>query len=206
MQQEQEATAPATPRRVHRRRLQRPATAGGYRVDTFREVIQRHGGTMGGLALVSLLLPGALAALDATTQPALTQPRPYLLCFAGMLVFFVYWSARRPQPLSRQVRWVSYLGFISVVEEIAFRLVLPLILKPVMGWLAAVVLSNLVFAGLHYFTLRWKMSNCVVTFLGGMGLSQMMTNGDLTAVIMVHWVGTFLNTPFPPPRRKGEDD
>lgn len=205
MQEEQQAAVVQT-RRQHRRRLQRPATASGYRVDTFAEVIYRHGGTMGALALLGLLLPGALQALAATTAPALAQPRPYLVYLAGVLVFFVYWSSRRPQPTLRQVRWVAYLGFISVVEEVAFRLLLPLALQPTAGWLAAVVLSNLVFAGLHYVTLRWKLSNCVVTFLGGMGLAHMMSNGDLVAVIMVHWVGTFLNTPFPPPRRKGEDD
>jgi len=40
-----------------------------------------------------------------------------------------------------------------------------------------------------------------VTFLGGMGLSQLMTHGDLALVVMVHWLGTFLNTPVPPAER-----
>lgn len=205
MSEEHEA-APPRPRRVHKRRLQRPATASGYRVDTFSEVIYRHGGTMGLLALLGLLLPGAWEAFQATAAPAAANPRPYLIALAAMIAFFVFWSLRRPQPAVRQVRWVLYLLFISIVEEVAFRLALPLYLQGSLGWLAANVLSNLVFAGLHYVTLRWKLRNCIVTFLGGMGLSQMMTNGDLTAVIMVHWVGTFLNTPFPPPRKKGEDD
>ncbi|NND69885.1 MAG: CPBP family intramembrane metalloprotease [Halioglobus sp.] len=204
MQDEQQTTRPA--RRIHRRRLQRPATASGYRVDTFREVIYRHGGTMGLLALAGLLLPGAWEAFQATTEPALVTPRPYLIGVAAMVVFFIVWSARRPQPVARQVRWVLYLLFISIVEEVAFRLTIPLFLGTSMGWLVANVLSNLVFAGLHYVTLRWKLRNCIVTFLGGMGLSQLLTNGDLTLVIMVHWVGTFLNTPFPPHKKKGEDD
>ncbi len=205
MQGEQRA-APAKPRRAHRRRLQRPATPDGYRVDTFREVIYRHGGTMGLLALLGLLLPGAWGAFQATTAATVANPRLYLIGLVAMVVFFLLWSARGPQPAPRQIRWVLYLLFISIVEEVAFRLAFPLFLGSKTGWLAANVCCNLVFAGLHYVTLRWKLRNCVGTFLGGMGLSQLLTNGDLTLVIMVHWVGTFLNTPFPPPRTKGEDD
>lgn len=203
MQDEQQTAR--SPRIVHRQRLQRPATANGYRVDTFREVIYRHGGTMGLLALAGLLLPGAWEACQATTAPALATPRPYLIGLAGLVLFFIVWSARRPQPAVRQARWVLYLLFISIVEEVAFRLAIPLFLGSSMGWLAANVLSNLVFAGLHYVTLRWKMRNCVVTFLGGMGLSQLLTHGDLTLVIMLHWVGTFLNTPYPPHKNKNDD-
>lgn len=161
---------------------------------------------MGLLALLGLLLPGAWEAFQATTAPAATNPRPYLIALVLMVVFFIVWSLRRPQPAARQTRWVLYLLFISIVEEIAFRLAIPLFLSSSLGWLIANIVSNLIFAGLHYVTLRWKLRNCIVTFLGGMGLSQMMTNGDLTLVIMVHWVGTFLNTPFPPPRKKGEED
>ena len=210
--QEEQQTAPALPgseqkRRAHKRRLQRPANASGYRVDTFREVIYRHGGTMGLLALLGLLLPGTLEALQATTAPAVANPRPYLIGLVGMVVFFILWSLRRPQPAARQTRWVLYLLFISVVEEVAFRLAVPLFLQSSVGWLAANVVSNLIFAGLHYVTLRWKLRNCIVTFLGGMGLSQLMTNGDLTVLVMVHWVGTFLNTPYPPHHKKvGPDD
>ena len=69
--------------------------------------------------------------------------------------------------------------------------------------ITAHVLSNLVFASLHYFTLRWRLVNCIATFLGGMGLSHLMGQGDLLLVIMIHWLGTFINTPSPP---SGESD
>jgi hypothetical protein len=163
---------------------------------------------MGTLALLCLLLPGSLALLSATIAPLLARPAPYALALAGLLLFFTAWSLRRPQPVHRQARWILYLLFISIAEEIAFRLVLPSVLRtgapPASGLapLYAHLVSNLVFAGIHFFTLRWKFRYCVMTFLGGMGLSYMMRHGDLTLLVMVHWLGTFLNTPYPPPDRK----
>jgi membrane protease YdiL (CAAX protease family) len=73
------------------------------------------------------------------------------------------------------------------------------VLEPTSGFIAAIVLSNLLFAGLHYFTLRWKWQNCLFAFLGGVGLSRLLDNsGDLALVVLVHFVATFLNTPSPP--------
>ena len=174
-------------------------------VQTFTDVLRRHGATMGLLAVVCLLLPGSVAALSATSAPLLEQPLPYLLGLLGLLLFFALWSRRRPVAAGRQVRWVLYLMFISIVEELSFRLVLPGLLEPGLGWLAANALCAAVFAALHYVTLRWKLRNCVATFVGAMGLSQLMTHGDFTFVVMVHWLGTFLNTPFPPRIRRDED-
>jgi membrane protease YdiL (CAAX protease family) len=92
-----------------------------------------------------------------------------------------------------------YLLYISIVEEIAFRLFLPAVIEPAAGFLSAIVLSNFLFALLHYFTLRWKWKNCVFVFLGGVGLSRLLENsGDLALLILVHFVATFLNTPSPP--------
>ena len=156
---------------------------------------------MGGIAAVGMLMPGAWPVLQATTARFVQHPWVYLWAVAAMLLFFAFWSRRRPQPVARQCRWILYLLFISIVEEIAFRVMLPLLMTPSLGLLPAHVVSNLVFAALHYFTLRWKLRNCVGTFLGGMGLSHLMGQGDLVLVVLVHWLGTFLNTPFPPPRR-----
>jgi len=182
----------------HQGRLQREPTASGYRVASFADVLRRHGLLMGGIALLCLLTPGAPAALAATTQRLVTQPWPYVAAVAGLLVFFVLWSRRRRVEWSSQTLWTGYLLYISVVEEIAFRLIIPSLLAPHLGLIAAHVASNLLFACIHYFTLRWKLRNCVFTFFGGMGLSQLMIRGDLALVVLVHWLGTFLNTPFPP--------
>lgn len=196
-----DATAGTT---VHRHRLQRGPTASGYRVETFRDVIVRHGGTMGGIAVICLLLPDSLSMLELTTTRLLDRPLPYVAAVAALLVFFALWSTRRPFIPERQCRWVLYLLFISIVEEVAFRLVLPSLLDGSLGWRGANILSNLLFAGLHYFTLRWKLRNCVVTFFGGMGLSHLLAGqGDLALIVLVHWFGTFLNTPFPPALRPG---
>ena len=103
----------------------------------------------------------------------------------------------------RQIAWISYLFLISVVEEIGFRLGLPLLFtSELIGidtfWIG-VILSNLIFASIHYFTLRWKITACVFTFLGGMGFSRLFSvTDDLALVILVHWAVTFLNTPSAP--------
>ncbi len=186
-------------------RLQRPPGADGFRVDSFAAVLRRHGATMGCIALACLALPGALSLLQDTLRPLAQNPRPYLVAVLLLLMFFTLWSflqsRRRPSATAgRQSLWVLYLLFISIVEEVAFRLVLPALLSTHMERMPAHIISNLLFAALHYFTLRWRLGNCMATFLGGMGLAHLMGRGDLTLVILVHWLGTFLNTPAPPAR------
>ncbi len=107
---------------------------------------------------------------------------------------------RKGYPINTtQALWVGYLFYISIVEELAFRLLLPVLLNVSIGWTAAAVVSNAIFAGLHYFTLRWKWQNCVFAFLGGMGLFRLLENSnDLMLIILVHFVATFLNTPTQP--------
>jgi membrane protease YdiL (CAAX protease family) len=191
-----------TPKRHHRGRLQRGPTATGYRVETFSEVLKRHGFTMGCLATICLLIPGTLSAIAMTTTRLFQQPLLYLTALVVLLVFFTYWSARRPGSEKRKAQWILYLLYISIVEELTFRLIFPALLSEHFNWMTANIISNLIFAVIHYVTLRWKLRNCIVTFLGGMGLSQLMTQGDLAVVVMVHWLGTFLNTPFPPAEQK----
>lgn len=181
-----------------RGRLQRAPSPSGYRVATFADVFRRHGVTMSCLALACLLLPGTWALLATTLAPATSEPARYLAGVAGLLLFFAYWSRRHGFETGRQVPWVAYLLLISVVEEITFRLVLPQLLHAQLDIRLAHVLSNLVFACIHYVTLRWRTVNCVATFFGGMGLSHLMGQGDLALVILVHWLGTFINTPAPP--------
>jgi hypothetical protein len=128
----------------------------------------------------------------------------YLLWSLIVATFiFVFLKYTKREIDLRQLIWVGYLFMISVVEEIAFRLSLPiLITSDVTGisffWIG-VFLSNLLFATIHYFTLRWKLNACIFTFLGGIGFSRMLdTTGDLTAVILLHWAITFANTPSAP--------
>ncbi len=196
MQSDPTPQAPAPD--IHRGRLQRAPDADGYRVATFADVMRRHGFTMALLATLCLLVPGAWGLLEATTARAVGQPLPYLAGLAAMLLFFAWWSVRRRGRGIRQVQWIAYLLMISVVEEITFRLVFPTLLANALPLPAAHIISNLAFAVIHYFTLRWRLGNCVGTFLGGMGLSHVMEQGDLVLVILVHWIGTFLNTPLPP--------
>jgi len=51
-------------------------------------------------------------------------------------------------------------------------------------------------------TLRWKLINCVVAFIGGLGFSRLLVSTeDIAILILVHYFFTFLNTPLPPERR-----
>jgi membrane protease YdiL (CAAX protease family) len=179
-------------------RLQRGPSLKGYRVATFSDVLKRHGFTMGSLAAICLTIPITLPVIVTTTTRFFQQPVSYLASVLVLLVFFSYWSTRRSVATKLQAQWIFYLLFISIVEELTFRLIFPLLLAPQFNWLTANILSNVVFASIHYVTLRWKLRHCIFTFLGGMGLSQLMSHGDLAIVVLVHWLGTFINTPFPP--------
>ena len=101
---------------------------------------------------------------------------------------------------ARAVAWILYALAISIWEEWVFRLAVPYFAQAQgVNLFAAIVLSNLAFGVLHYFTLRWKWQWCLGAFVGGMLFSRMLhTHGDLALVIAVHWISTFLNTPRPP--------
>jgi membrane protease YdiL (CAAX protease family) len=183
-------------------RLQRAAAAGGAYISTFRQVVTRHGTTMGLIALGGLLLTQPYQALATTTQAFAEIPWAYFAAGGVLVIFFAFYQLRRGRGLSqRNGFWLGYLLYISVVEEVAFRLVLPTWLEGGIGFTTAVVLSNLIFAGIHYVTLRWRWRNCVFTFVGGLGFSHMLNlHQDLVLVILAHWFFTFLNTPVPPSR------
>jgi membrane protease YdiL (CAAX protease family) len=188
----------ATPEPAHQGRLQRKPTAAGYRVTTFNDVIKRHGVTMACLAAICLVTPGALSLIVNNSTRLTLQPLPYVIGVLGLLLFFSVWSTRRPYSVKRQSQWILYLLLISITEELTFRLILPSLLSAQLDGLAPYVLSNLLFAAIHYVTLRWRLRNCIVTFFGAMGLSHLMMQGDLALVVLVHWCATFLNTPAPP--------
>ena len=181
-------------------RLQRPAAVDGAHISTFRQVVYRHGLAMGTMALFLALLPNAYDQVAGTTTRFMDNPATYLLVGALLLSFFVVYQKRKGYSTSpRNNLWLVYLLYISVVEELAFRLFLPIVLADAIHFYAAAFVSNVIFAAVHYVTLRWRWQNCVFAFVGGMGFAHMLVNyQDLTAVILAHWFFTFLNTPAPP--------
>ena len=181
-------------------RLQRPPTLGGSHIGTFRQILYRHGLTMGALALLVSASPNAQEYIVRTTDSFVSHPTGYLIAGIMLLAFFVYYQQRRGYRRSpRNNLWLVYLLYISVVEELTFRLLLPLAASSTVDFYLAVIISNLIFATIHYVTLRWHLRNCLFVFIGGMGFSHMLaSHQDLTAVILAHWFFTFLNTPAPP--------
>jgi hypothetical protein len=143
----------------------------------------------------ALLIP-ALAGL-------LADPAAYLvvatLIFAA-LVSYAWFIDRRLD--ARAVGWILYLFMVSAWEEWVFRLALPYFAAENGVELRnAVVASNLLFAVMHYFTLRWKWQWCLAAGLGGLALSRNFAmHHDLALVIGIHWIATFLNTPRLPGR------
>ena len=172
----------------------------GAHISTFRQVVYRHGLAMGTTALFLALLPSAYDQVARTTTRFMDNPAAYLLAGALLLTFFVVYQKRKGCRTSlRNSLWLVYLLYISVVEELAFRLLLPILLTDAIHFYAAAFVSNVIFAAVHYVTLRWRWQNCVFAFVGGMGFAHMLANyQDLTTVILAHWFFTFLNTPAPP--------
>ena len=178
------------------RRLQRPPDFTGPQLNDFSQVARRHG--LPGLVLGSLLLITSAELLIVPLNRFLAEPQPYVLGAGVILLLTLCWSWYLDRTVSiAQLGWILYLLFVSIWEEWAFRVALPDNLMGV-GFdpHVAVIVSNLLFGAMHYFTLRWKVSWCFIAFLGGMGLSRhYIENGDLLLLIGIHWVATFINTP-----------
>ena len=184
-------------------RLQRKASLDGVYITKFRQVLFRHGLTMGLVALVCLLAPTANETIQWSTASFLGDYPRYFLVGSMLVIFFLgYLRFSGYSTNGRELFWLAYLLFISIVEEFAFRLLLPNFLMITMGVIPATLLSNLAFAGVHFFTLRWRLINCVGAFLGGLGLSRLLGNTeDIILVVGVHWLVTFLNTPTAPTKQ-----
>jgi len=181
-------------------RLQRAAANDGTHISTFRQVLRRHALTMGLCALAGLCLPQALDRVQATTLGTVASPLSYLAATLALGVFLAFYQARKGHPPNpRNTLWILYLLYISLVEELAFRLLFPMWLGESINLMGAIVVGNVIFAGIHYVTLRWHWWNCLFVFAGGMGFSHMLASSEnLTLVILTHWLFTFLNTPTPP--------
>jgi len=181
-------------------RLQRKMSPSGIYVSTYRQIILRHGLTMAIISLLCLFVTGAVDIVILGFSSLIAGTFFYLVAMFVILVFFIAFLVFRGQKIGPiQYTWLGYLLIISLLEELSFRLILPILMLGTVGVFSAVLLSNLVFASIHFFTLRWKLVNCLVAFLGGIGLSRLLANTeDIALVILVHWFFTFLNTPTAP--------
>lgn len=190
------------------RRLQRAPDFTGGRLDSFLAVFLRHGLPGALLGLVCLMQPQMRGLLGAGLTNLHSRPLLYItsgLLLLGALTAYAWYIDGR---LSLdKLCWVFYLAAVSSWEEWVFRLAVPYYAKSQgVELITAVVATNLLFAGAHYFTLRWKWQWCAAAFICGMALSRRMENHpDLLLVIGIHWLVTFLNTPRPPgrPSNKG---
>ena len=185
-------------------RLQRDSQNPAIYISKFRQVLFRHGMTMSLISFGCLLFPITLVALFSSLDNLFLNINRYVLASLGLGFFMFFYLRLFSKELNnRQIFWIGYLLFISIVEEIGFRVSLPVLFSDSFlkeySFLFGIFLSNLLFASLHYFTLRWKLKACIFTFLGGIGLSRLFyVTEDLALIVLVHWAFTFLNTPTAP--------
>lgn len=185
-------------------RLQRASQNPSIYISKFRQVLLRHGMTMSLIFFGCLLFPVVFAALFSSLDKFFLNINRYAFVSLALSFFMILYLRLFSKELSyRQTFWIIYLLFISIIEEIGFRVSLPILFSDSFlkehNFLIGIFLSNLLFASLHYFTLRWKLKACIFTFLGGIGLSRLFyVTEDLALIILVHWAITFLNTPTAP--------
>ena len=185
-------------------RLQRASQNSAIYISKFRQVLLRHGMTMSLISFGCVLFPIVLVELFLSLDDLFFYINRYVIVCLGLgFVMLLYLRFFSKELNYRQILWIWYLLFISIVEEIGFRLSLPILFSNFFlkeySFLIGIFLSNLLFAVLHYFTLRWKLQACIFTFLGGIGLSRLFyLTEDLALIILVHWGITFLNTPTAP--------
>jgi membrane protease YdiL (CAAX protease family) len=188
---------------MRKKRLQRPAKDQNYLINTFNQVLARHFLTMSIIATICIFMSIESFADSIYLKPLTSSPVFYFFILTAISLFFIFIYLKRGYKIeSIHLAWLIYLLFISVAEEIAFRMMLPILLSGTFGMISAVLFSNFLFAYIHYVTLRWKFINCVVAFIGGLGLSRLLVSTeDVAILVLVHYFFTFLNTPLPPERR-----
>ena len=188
---------------MRKRRLQRPAKDQNYLINTFNQVLARHFLTMSMIATICIFMSIESFADSIYLKPLTSSPVFYFFILTAISLFFIFIYLKRGYKIEPiHLVWLTYLLFISVAEEIAFRMMLPILLSGTFGMISAVLFSNFLFAYIHYVTLRWKFINCVVAFIGGLGLSRLLVSTeDVAILVLVHYFFTFFNTPLPPERR-----
>ena len=188
-------------------RLQRAPDFTGGRLNSFRQIFLRHGLPGALLGVMLLALPGMWILLESSTSPDHT----FLYLSWGIAIAFalsIYAAVIDKGWRPMQLGWVLYLGLLSLWEEWLFRIAMPSVLSTLgISLFAAVIISNVAFGAMHYFTLRWKWPWCFGAFLGGLALSrQLEVHQDLLLITAYHWIGTFLNTPRSPGSRYKESE
>ncbi|MDA8781164.1 CPBP family intramembrane metalloprotease [Gammaproteobacteria bacterium] len=188
---------------MRKRRLQRPAKDQNYLINRFNQVLARHFLTMSIIATICIFISIESFADSIYLKPLTSSPVFYFFILTAISLFFIFIYLKRGYKIEPiHLAWLTYLLFISAAEEIAFRMMLPILLSGTFGMIFAVLFSNFIFAYIHYVTLRWKFINCVVAFIGGLGLSRLLVSTeDVAILVLVHYFFTFLNTPLPPERR-----
>lgn len=183
----------------HGRLQRRPSLNGNY-ISTFRQVLSRHCVVMISVTVVCFWGLDSNQLLKLGFTKFNVAPFYYLVALPVLLLLFAGYLLWRQRAIdSRSVFWILYLLLISILEEITFRLMLPLAILSSTGLVIGIMLSNTIFATIHFFTLRWKLINCIAAFLGGLGLSRLFyVTEDLALIILVHLFFTFINTPSPP--------
>ena len=183
-------------------RLQRAPDFTGGRLNSFRQIFLRHGLPGALLGLVLLALPGMWFLLESNVS----SERALLYLGWGIAIAValgLYAAVIDKGWRPAQLGWVLYLGLLSLWEEWLFRMALPSLLDTLgVSFFTAMIVSNVMFGAMHYFTLRWKWPWCFGAFLGGLALSrQLEVHQDLLLITAYHWIGTFLNTPRAPGSR-----
>jgi len=188
---------------MRKRRLQRPAKDQNYLINTFNQVLARHFLTMSMIATICIFMSIESFANSIYLKPLTSSPVFYFFILTAISLFFIIIYLKRGYKIEPiHLAWLTYLLFISAAEEIAFRMMLPILLSGTFDMIFAVLFSNFIFAYIHYVTLRWKFINCVVAFIGGFGLSRLLVSTeDVAILVLVHYFFTFFNTPLPPERR-----
>jgi len=188
---------------MSKRRLQRSAKDQNCLINTFIQVLARHFLTMAVIAGICIFISIESFLNSIYLEPLISSPVFYFFILAAISLFFIFFYLKRGHKIEWiHVAWLTYLLFISIVEEFAFRMMLPILLSGTFGMISVVLFSNFLFACIHYVTLRWKLINCVVAFVGGLGFSRLLVSTeDIAILILVHYFFTFLNTPLPPERR-----
>lgn len=189
------------------RRLQRSPDFTGPLLSKFSDVVLRHGLPGLLLALICLAHPAPRELLMASTSTAIENWNLYLPVALLTLLALCGYAFMLDRKLdAMKLSWILYLLGISLWEEWVFRLAIPQILvEQELAFRTSVVISNLLFGAMHYFTLRWKWQWCVLAFLGGMGLSRNFhALEDFMLIVAIHWIATFINTPrYPGQLRRG---
>ncbi len=179
-------------------RLQRAPDFTGARLDTFKQVALRHGLPGAVLGVLCLCVPEMRMLLADGLADMRAAPAGYFLigvAIFGCLIGYAWFLDRRIDAAA--VGWMLYLLAVSIWEEWVFRLAIPYFGEAQgVALMPMVLVSNLFFGVVHFFTLRWKWYWCLGAFLGGVALSRNVDQHfDLALVIAIHWVATYINTP-----------